>query len=113
MVSRQGRSTDSTGHQGGPRTCRTTLWPGPEGDETSTREKVGRRSLPEVESFANHSRFWGQLARGVLGEEVFEGLGGEVVEDSLLAFFPGLVQGAGGALSADAVCHNAVGHAER
>src|SRR5215203_1873188 len=53
-----------------------------------------------------------QLVRGVPGEEAFESLGGEVVEDSPLAFFPGLVQGAGGAHPADAVCHDAIGHAE-
>ena len=52
------------------------------------------------------------MAGGVLGEEVFEGLGGEVVEDCPLAFFPGLVQGAGGALSAGAILDDTAGDAE-
>jgi len=53
-----------------------------------------------------------QLTGGILYEEVFEGLGAEVLEDSLLAFFPGIVQGAWGAFSASAVFHDAAGDAE-
>src|SRR5215213_1574828 len=49
----------------------------------------------------------------ILREELFEGLGVEVFEDGSLAFFPGVVQGAGSARSAGAVFHNAAGYTER
>ena len=49
---------------------------------------------------------------GVLHEEFFEGLGIEVFEDSPLAFFPGVVQGAWGTFSASAVFHDAAGNGE-
>src|SRR5215210_2660349 len=48
-----------------------------------------------------------------LGREVGEGSGGEVVEDSFLAFGPGVVQGAGAALAAGALLHDAVRDLER
>jgi len=44
-----------------------------------------------------------------LGGEIGEGPGAEVVEDSVLAFGPGVVQGAGAALAAGVPLHYAVG----
>ena len=49
---------------------------------------------------------------GVLHEEVFEGLGAEVLEDSPLAFFPSVVQRAWSTFSASTVLHDAAGDAE-
>src|SRR5918994_6767709 len=48
----------------------------------------------------------------VLGEEVFQALFLQVLEDSLLALFPGVVQGAGYAGTAGTVLHDATGNAE-
>src|SRR5215211_4476964 len=48
-----------------------------------------------------------------LGREIGEGSGGEVVEDGILAFGPGVVQGAGATLAAGALLHDAVRDLER
>lgn len=54
----------------------------------------------------------GQFAGRVLGDEIFEALVAEVFEDSLLALFPGFVQGAGGIFAAGSVFHDAAGDSE-
>jgi hypothetical protein len=54
-----------------------------------------------------------ELTGRVLSEELFEGLSTEVLEDSPLAFFPGLVQGAGSDFSAGTILDYTAGNAER
>ena len=50
--------------------------------------------------------------RGLKGE-VGEGLGAEVLENNVLALDPGVMQGAGAALAAGALLHDAVRDLER
>ena len=54
----------------------------------------------------------GQFAGGGSRDELFEGLCVEVFENGLLALFPGVMHGAGDALSAGAIFHDALGDTE-
>src|SRR5215211_687385 len=56
-------------------------------------------------------RSW-ELVGGGLRDKSFDGLRAEILENSVLTFFPGVVQGAGDALSAGAILHDAVSDAE-
>jgi hypothetical protein len=56
-------------------------------------------------------RSW-ELVGGGSRDELLDGLRAEVLEDSLLALYPGVVQGAWSALSAGAILHDAASDAE-
>ena len=56
-------------------------------------------------------RSW-ELVGGGSRDEFFDGLRAEVLEDCLLALYPGVVHGAWSALSAGAILHDAASDAE-